>query len=115
MTDQKWWSSEEFWRKCAVFVTAFMAIILMVLTFHSMSAIQAGEGNVPAYSVINQRIHYELNRERGAFVPVIGGDAPIFGEYLDEQQAYELVNLGKLTIQAKNCMNCHTLLGNGAY
>ena len=22
---------------------------------------------------------------------------------------------GKLTIQARNCMNCHTLLGNGAY
>ncbi len=26
-----------------------------------------------------------------------------------------MINLGKLTIQAKNCMNCHTLLGNGAY
>ena len=26
-----------------------------------------------------------------------------------------MVSHGKLTVQAKNCMNCHTLLGNGAY
>ena len=34
---------------------------------------------------------------------------------LSESDAEELINLGKLTIQAKNCMNCHTILGNGAY
>ena len=48
-------------------------------------------------------------------VPVIGGSAPLFGTVLSEEEARELVSLGKLTVQAKNCMNCHTLLGNGAY
>lgn len=115
MSEQPWWSREEFWRKTAVFVTAFMAIVLMVLTFHSMSSIQAGVGNVPAYTVINKRVHYRMNNERGAYEPIIGEDAPIFGEMLTADEAFELVNLGKLTIQAKNCMNCHTLLGNGAY
>ena len=32
-----------------------------------------------------------------------------------EKEAKELIHKGKLTIQAKNCMDCHTLLGNGAY
>ena len=48
-------------------------------------------------------------------VPVIGEEAPLFGEVLSEEEARALVDLGKLTVQAKNCMNCHTLLGNGAY
>jgi nitric oxide reductase subunit C len=39
----------------------------------------------------------------------------LFGEALTEADAKALVTLGKLTVQAKNCMNCHTLLGNGAY
>ena len=26
-----------------------------------------------------------------------------------------MVSHGKLTFQAKNCINCHTILGNGAY
>lgn len=115
MAEQPWWSREDFWRKTAVFVTAFMAIVLMVLTFHSMASIQAGAGNVPAYSVINRRVFYRLDNERGRYAPVIGEDAPIFGEMLTEEEAYELVNLGKLTVQAKNCINCHTMLGNGAY
>jgi nitric oxide reductase subunit C len=34
---------------------------------------------------------------------------------MTEEEAEALVTLGKLTVQAKNCMNCHTLLGNGAY
>jgi nitric oxide reductase subunit C len=32
-----------------------------------------------------------------------------------EEEAMALLNLGKLASQTKNCMNCHTLLGNGAY
>ena len=47
----------------------------------------------------------------GAF----GALEPLFGKELSEQEAEALVKLGKLTTQAKNCMNCHTLLGNGAY
>ena len=36
------------------------------------------------------------------------------GKKLTEEEAEALVSHGKLTVQAKNCMNCHTLLGNGA-
>ena len=110
-----WWAAEDFWRKCAIFVTAFMTVILILLTFHSLAAIQAGQGRVPAYSVINHRIDYRYDEELGKHMPIIGAEAPLFGTKLSEAEAYELVNLGKLTVQAKNCMNCHTLLGNGAY
>jgi nitric oxide reductase subunit C len=34
---------------------------------------------------------------------------------LSDEDAEALVNKGKLTLQAKNCINCHTILGNGAY
>ena len=110
-----WWASEDFWRKCAIFVTAFMALVLILLTFHSLAAIQSGGERVPAYSVINKRIDYRFDDERGYQVPVIGDEAPLFGRKFSEAEAERLVDLGKLTVQAKNCMNCHTLLGNGAY
>ena len=115
MTDPVWWASENFWRKTAIFVTAFMAVILIFLTFDTVDAITAGGERVPAYSVINQRIDYVFDDERGMHVPVIGGEAPLFGLVRSETEARALVDLGKLTVQAKNCMNCHTLYGNGAY
>lgn len=110
-----WWASESFWRKCAIFVTAFMAVVLILLTFHSLSAISSGSERVPDYTVINHRIHYEFDAERNMQVPVIGEEVPLFGNKLNAAEARALVDLGKLTVQAKNCMNCHTLLGNGAY
>ena len=115
MENSPWWSSENFWRKSAIWVTAFMLLVLMFLTFDSIKAITAGSDRVPAYSVINYRVDYVFNEERGYQVPVIGDEAPLFGEILDEEEAEALVTKGKLTVQAKNCMNCHTLLGNGAY
>lgn len=115
MNPENWWASEIFWRKTAIFVTAGMAVVLIGLTFDSISVIKAGTARVPPYTVINHRIEYEFDGDRNMYVPVIGAEAPLFGEVLDEAQAYELVTLGKLTVQAKNCMNCHTLLGNGAY
>lgn len=117
MTDQVWWASENFWRKTAIFVTAFMFVILIFLTFHSMSVILAGSEaeRVPAYSVINHRVDYRFDNERSMFRPVIGEEAPLFGTVYSEAEARALVDLGKLTVQAKNCMNCHTLFGNGAY
>ena len=117
MTDQVWWASENFWRKTAIFVTAFMFVILIFLTFHSMSVILAGSEaeRVPAYSVINHRIDYRFDSERSMFRSVIGEEAPLFGTVYSEAEARALVDLGKLTVQAKNCMNCHTLFGNGAY
>ncbi len=114
-TSAPWWAAEDFWRKCAIFITAFMALILILLTFHSLAAITAGAGRVPAYSVINHRIDYRFDRELGRSMPIIGDEVPLFGTKFSEVEARELVNLGKLTVQAKNCMNCHTLLGNGAY
>ena len=113
----EWWASEDFWRKCAIFVTAFMAFVLVVLTFHTLVVIEAGaeSGRVPAYAVINHRIGYEFDDERNHAVPTVGPLVPLFGEIFTEEEAKALVNHGKLTVQARNCMNCHTILGNGAY
>jgi nitric oxide reductase subunit C len=115
MNTTPWWAREDLWKKIAIWVTAVMLVALIFLTFDTVSQITAGGARVPAYTAINQRIYYRLDRERGYQVPVLGSEAPLFGTKLDEAQAESLVTLGKLTVQAKNCMNCHTLLGNGAY
>jgi nitric oxide reductase subunit C len=115
MNDIPWWSSESLWRKMAIWITAFMAVVLIVLTFDTVRQITAGGERVPAYSTINKKVFFEFNHERGYQVPRIAHDAPLFGQALAEQEAKALVTLGKLTVQAKNCMNCHTILGNGAY
>jgi nitric oxide reductase subunit C len=110
-----WWASEDVWRKVAVWVTALSFVVLIFLTFDSMLDITAGSKRVPDYSVINKRIDYRHSDERHMMVPIIGGDAPLFGKRLSEEEAAELVSFGKKVIQGRNCMNCHTLLGNGAY
>lgn len=115
MNDVPWWARQDLWRKCAIWITAFMAVVLIFLTFDTVKQITAGGKRVPAYSVINQKIFYKFNAERNMQEPVIGGEAPLFGQTLNEEDAQALVSLGKLTVQAKNCMNCHTMLGNGAY
>jgi nitric oxide reductase subunit C len=115
MNETPWWSSESMWRKSAIWVTAFMAVVLIGLTFDTVRQITAGGERVPAYSTINQKIFYEYDDSRGYQVPRIGGTQTLFGAALDDADAEALVTLGKLTVQAKNCMNCHTLLGNGAY
>ena len=115
MSQVLWWASETFWRKTAIWVTAGSFVVLIVLTFDSMSQITAGTKRVPAYSVINKRIGYVFDEKRNFQVPVIGPEEPLFGRKLSEKEAEALVSHGKLTTQAKNCMDCHTLLGNGAY
>jgi nitric oxide reductase subunit C len=115
MADTPWWASEDVWRKCAIWVTAFMAVVLIFLTFDTVAKITAGTERVPGYDVINKRIYYTFNAERNMQEPVIGDDAPLFGKMLSAEEAEDLVTLGKLTVQGRNCMNCHTLLGNGAY
>jgi len=115
MISTPWWASEGAWRKIAVWVTGGMFAVLIFLTFDTVNQITAGTARVPAYSVINQRVYYRLDRERGYQVPMLGEEAPLFGTTFSEQEAEALVTHGKLTVQAKNCMNCHTLLGNGAY
>lgn len=115
MNDTPRWASETFWKKAAIWVTAGSFVVLIVLTFDSMAKTQAGGDRVPAYSVINQKIDYRYDEGKKRFQPVIKGEQPLFGKKLDEAAAEELVTLGKKTTQAKNCINCHTILGNGAY
>lgn len=109
------WASEAFWKKTAIWVTAVSFVILIFLTFDTLSKTQAGGSRVQGYSVINKEIDYRFDLKQNRYTPAIGKDAPLFGKTLSEQEAEALVSLGKKTIQAKNCMNCHTLLGNGAY
>ena len=113
--DHKYWASQTFWKKCAIWVTAVMFVILIFLTFDSVSKITAGTERVPEYSVINKKVFYKYSEARDILVPEICCEAPLFGKKLSNDEAADLIDLGKLTIQAKNCMNCHTLLGNGAY
>ena len=115
MTSAPWWASESFWRKTAIWVTGGSFVILIFLTFDTLAQISAGSKRVPAYSVINNRIDYVFDDKRNFQVPVIGPEEPLFGKKLTEEEAEAMVSHGKLTTQAKNCMNCHTLLGNGAY
>jgi nitric oxide reductase subunit C len=56
-----------------------------------------------------------MSKKRGHEVPVIGKKEPFFGKEWSPKEAAALLHKGKLTEQAKNCMDCHTLLGNGAY
>ncbi len=110
-----WWASTGFWKKTAIWVTAGSFLLLIGLTFDTMARVQAGSRRVPDYTVINRHIDYRYDDRKHRFMPVIGGEAPLFGRVLSAAEAERLVTLGKKTIQAKNCMNCHTLLGNGAY
>lgn len=110
------WASEAFWKKTAIWVTAASFVVLIFLTFDSVEQISAGSTRVPAYSVINKNISYRFDGTLKRYQPDISGeDDPLFGTVLTEVEAEQLVMLGKKTVQAKNCMNCHTLLGNGAY
>jgi nitric oxide reductase subunit C len=99
----------------AIWITAGSAVVLIFLTFDTVKQITAGGKRVPAYSAINHRIDYVFDEQRNHQVPVIGVEEPLFGKLLSEEEAMAMVSKGKLTTQAKNCMNCHTLLGNGAY
>lgn len=110
-----WWASESFWRKMAIWVTGGSFVVLIFLTFDTLTYIKAGGKQVPGYAVINKRIDYRFDAAKNRYMPVIGQDEPLFGKMLTEEEAQALVSKGKLTTQAKNCMECHTLLGNGAY
>ena len=118
------WSSISFWRRSAAWVTGFAAILLVWLTFDSVGQIAMGSDadlkngvtkRVPGPTVINYKIGYTMDAKRGHEVPTIGEKELFFGKEWNEEEAAALLHLGKLTSQAKNCMNCHTLLGNGAY
>jgi len=130
------WSDNRFWRRSAAWVTGFASILLIWLTFDTSAQIAMGNDQdlqnkvtkrVPGPTVINYKITYEMSAKRGHEVPIIGGNdgkgnslfqekEKFFGrDDYSEKEAGALLHLGKLGEQAKNCMDCHTLLGNGAY
>ena len=115
MSETPKWASESFWKKVAVWVTAGSFLILVILTFDSLKQTTAGGERVKSYSVINKKVDYQFDKTLNKFMPVIGEEELLFGKRFTEEEAEALVTLGKKTTQAKNCMNCHTLLGNGAY
>jgi nitric oxide reductase subunit C len=81
----------------------------------SLATIRPGGANVPPYTVINREIRYQFDGEAGRYRPVIGDEQPLFGRIYSEDEATKLMQTGKLVIQSRNCMNCHTFFGNGAY
>ncbi|MDD2399077.1 MAG: cytochrome c [Sulfurovum sp.] len=118
------WTSIPFWRRSAAWVTGFAVMLLIWLSFDTLGQISMGTDEdlkngttkrVPGPTVINYEIDYKMSEKRGHEVPVIGKKEPFFGKEWSAQEAADLLRLGKLTSQAKNCMNCHTLLGNGGY
>ncbi len=125
MANKSVWSDNRFWQRSAAWVTGFAAVLLIWLTFDTIPQITMGSDadlqngvtkRVPSPTVINYKITYEMDAKRMHEVPVIGEKEKFFGrDDWSEEEARELLNLGKLASQAKNCMNCHTLLGNGAY
>ncbi len=119
------WSDNRFWQRSAAWITGFAAVLLIWLTFDTAGQIAMGTDadlqagvtkRVPGPTVINYKITYEMSTKRGHEVPVIGEKEMFFGrDDYSEEEAGALLHLGKLGSQTKNCMNCHTLLGNGAY
>jgi nitric oxide reductase subunit C len=104
-----------FWRAGAVSTIVVMFCVLAMLTIDSLAAIGEGGSHVPPYTVVNQRVTYAFDASRDMDVPVIGGKEPLFGRTLDESEATALIAKGKLVIQSRACMDCHTIYGNGAY
>ena len=104
-----------FWRAGAISTVAVMVGVLIMLTVDSLAVISPGGAHVPPYTVINQHIDYKFDAKRGNDVPVIAGSEPLFGRAVDESAAEALIDKGKLVIQSRACINCHTFFGNGAY
>ncbi|CAF0701723.1 c-type cytochrome [Candidatus Methylacidithermus pantelleriae] len=109
------WLSWRFWRNAMVVSSLVMSGILLWLTVDTVNKVRPGAGRVPPWTVINHEIGLQWDPERRWEVPVIGKETGFFGKVYSPQEAYALINKGKLTIQSRNCMECHTLLGNGAY
>ena len=136
MAKKSVWSDNRFWQRSAGWITGFAAMLMIWLTFDTIPQIMLGSDTdlkngvtkrVPGPTVINYKITYEMNEKRMHEIPIIGGmnaegtsafqeKELFFGrDDWSQEEAMEMLALGKLGSQAKNCMNCHTLLGNGAY
>ena len=104
-----------FWRAGAIATTLVMSAVLIFLTIDSLSSITAGGSHVPPYTVINQTVSYVYDNKLNRDMPVIGKDEPLFGKLADAAEATRLIDKGKLVIQSRACIDCHTFMGNGAY
>lgn len=109
------WLEPRFWRNAAVVSSLIMSGILVYLTIDSLNQIREGSARVPAFSAINKEVRYEYDPAKYRYVPVLGETTGFFGRVWSDEEAAQLVNKGKLTLQSRDCMECHTLLGNGAY
>ncbi len=111
------WLDPVFWKRFAIVGSLVMFTFLWILTFDTLSKTRIGTDRVPSPDVINYKITYEYDPQKGYYMPVIHKDKkePLFGKEVSPQEAMELIIKGKLVIQSRACMNCHTLLGNGAY
>lgn len=110
------WLEPSFWKIPAIISSLVMTATLVILTFDSMSKVVPGKGRVPEVTVINKEIGYVRVEERNRMEPVIGKrEVGLFGKVWSKEEASRLLQKGKLAIQSRNCMDCHTLLGNGAY
>lgn len=115
MNETPWWASQRGWGHVAIWITVIMFAILLVLTYDSHAMIEAGTERVPGYTVINKRIDYVYDEERRRYRPEVGGEQLLFGKRYSAEEAEDLVTHGKKIVQGRNCMNCHTFLGHGAY
>jgi nitric oxide reductase subunit C len=104
-----------FWRAGAISTIVVMCFVLVMLTIDTLAVIRPGGANVPLYTVINQHIDYKFDAKRGHDMPVIGKPEPLFGKPLDAAMAEALIDRGKMVIQSRACIDCHTFFGNGAY
>ncbi len=104
-----------FWRSGAISSIIVMVAVLTMLTVDTLASMRVGGQHVPAYTVINHAIDYQANADTGVYHPVIGAQEPFFGKVYSPQQAAAEIREGKLVIQSRACMDCHTVFGNGAY
>jgi nitric oxide reductase subunit C len=104
-----------FWRAGAIAATLFMSAVLAILTVNTLRVISPGGAQVPPYQVINHHIGYEYDGAKHECVPEVGAQELLFGHVYDESHAAGLIAKGKLVIQSRACMDCHTFFGNGAY
>ena len=105
----------DFWRAGAISSTAVMSCVLLMLTVDSLAAIRPGGSHVPDYQVVNRHIGYAYDAKLQRDMPTIGADEPLFGKPLSAAEAQAAIDLGKLVIQSRACIDCHTFMGNGSY
>ncbi len=105
----------KFWQAGAISIVVVMMVVLAMLTIDTLSAIDVGGSHVPAYSVINQAVGYKFDENRGIDMPTIGEQERLFGRVYSAEDAATLVAKGKLVIQSRACIDCHTFFGVGAY